>query len=56
MWATIATIFVLNYCFRRSVAATLSRMAATVVSFLLCLLYLAALPFTVLRVRGSVRG
>ena len=45
MWATIATIFVFHDSFQRSVAAALSRMAATLVSFILCLLYLAVWPF-----------
>lgn len=45
MWAVLATIFVLRDSFRKSVAAAVSRMAATSVSFVLCLLYLAFLPF-----------
>jgi uncharacterized membrane protein YgaE (UPF0421/DUF939 family) len=47
MWAVIATIFVLRDSFRKSVAAAISRMAATSVSFVLCLIYLAFLPFHV---------
>ena len=45
MWAVLATIFVLRDSFGKSVAAAVSRMAATSVSFALCLIYLAFLPF-----------
>jgi hypothetical protein len=45
MWAVLATIFVLRDSFGKSVAAAVSRMAATVVSFVFCLIYLAFLPF-----------
>jgi uncharacterized membrane protein YccC len=45
MWAVIATIFVLRDSFGKSVAAAVSRMAATLVSFVFCLAYLAFLPF-----------
>jgi uncharacterized membrane protein YccC len=45
MWAVLATIFVLRDSFGKSVAAAVSRMAATSVSFVLCLVYLAFLPF-----------
>jgi uncharacterized membrane protein YccC len=45
MWAVLATIFVLRDSFRKSVAAAVSRMAATSVSFVLCLIYLVFLPF-----------
>ena len=45
MWAVLATIFVLRDSFGKSVAAAVSRMAATFVSFVLCLTYLAFLPF-----------
>ena len=44
MWAVIATVFVLRHSYRKSLAATLSRMAATLVSFVLCLAYLLYLP------------
>jgi multisubunit Na+/H+ antiporter MnhB subunit len=47
MWAVLATIFVLRDSFGKSVAAAVSRMAATSVSFVLCLIYLAFLPFHV---------
>jgi multisubunit Na+/H+ antiporter MnhB subunit len=45
MWAVLATIFVLRDSFGKSLAAAVSRMAATSVSFVLCLIYLAFLPF-----------
>jgi uncharacterized membrane protein YccC len=45
MWAVLATIFVLRDSFGKSVAAAVSRMSATSVSFVLCLIYLAFLPF-----------
>jgi uncharacterized membrane protein YccC len=45
MWAAIATVFVVRHSFHESLAAALSRMAATVVSFVLCLAYLLYLPF-----------
>ena len=45
MWAVLATIFVLRDSFGKSVTAAVSRMSATLVSFALCLLYLAFLPF-----------
>ena len=45
MWAVIATVFVLRHSYSQSIAAALSRMAATLVSFVLCLAYLAFLPF-----------
>lgn len=45
MWAVIATIFVLRDSYQQSLAAVMSRMAATSVSFVLCLIYLVFLPF-----------
>jgi uncharacterized membrane protein YccC len=45
MWAVLATIFLMRDSFGKSVAAGVSRMAATLVSFALCLIYLAFLPF-----------
>jgi len=47
MWAVAATIFVYRYSHAESVHAALSRMAATSVSFALCLLYLMIFPFHV---------
>ena len=45
MWAVIATIFVYRESYTRSRSAAVSRMAATSVSFVLCLIYLIFLPF-----------
>src|SRR5258708_6582532 len=47
MWAVAATIFVYRYSHAESVRAALSRMAATSVSFALCLIYLLIFPFHV---------
>jgi uncharacterized membrane protein YccC len=49
MWAVLATVFVLRGSYDKSVAAALSRVAATLISFALCPAYLAFLPFHVLR-------
>jgi uncharacterized membrane protein YccC len=48
MWAVVATIFVYRYGYEQTISAALSRMAATMLSFVLCLLYLLFLPFDVL--------
>src|ERR1700749_1787688 len=45
MWAVAATIFVYRYSHAESVRAAFSRMAATSVSFALCLIYLLIFPF-----------
>jgi hypothetical protein len=45
MWATIATVFVFRGAYRESVTTAVLRMTATVISFVLCLVYLALLPF-----------
>jgi len=45
MWAVIATIFVYRHAYQQSVSAALSRMAATLLSFALCLVYLLIYPF-----------
>src|SRR6516165_10333233 len=45
MWATVATVFVFRETRVSSLAAGVSRMAATCVSFALCLAYLVVLPF-----------
>ena len=45
MWAVLATIFVLRDSLAKSVAAAVSRVSATSVSFALCLIYLIFLPF-----------
>ena len=47
LWAVIATVFVFRDSYRHSVSAAVSRVAATAVSFVLCLAYLAFLPFRV---------
>ncbi len=47
LWAVIATIFVTRTTCQRSFAAGVSRIAATLVSFALCLVYLIFLPFHV---------
>jgi uncharacterized membrane protein YccC len=44
IWAVIATVFVYRTSYDGSATAALSRMAATLVSFLLCLIYLLVLP------------
>lgn len=45
LWAVIATVFVFRDSYQHSVSAAVSRVAATAVSFVLCLAYLAFLPF-----------
>jgi uncharacterized membrane protein YccC len=45
MWSVIATVFLFRDSYDKSLAAAVSRMAATLVSFVLCLVYLAFLPF-----------
>jgi uncharacterized membrane protein YccC len=45
MWATISTIFVCRVSYHESIGAALSRISATTVSFVFCLIYLIFLPF-----------
>jgi hypothetical protein len=45
LWAVIATVFVFRDSYLRSVRAAASRMSATLVSFVICLIYLTFLPF-----------
>jgi uncharacterized membrane protein YccC len=45
MWATVATVFVFRETRASSLAAGVSRLIATCVSFALCLAYLLVLPF-----------
>lgn len=45
LWAVLATIFVSRDSYQQSIAAAVSRISATLASFLLCLIYLAFLPF-----------
>jgi len=47
LWAVISTIFVFRDSYQRSIAAAVSRMSATLLSFLVCLVYLSFLPFHV---------
>ena len=47
MWAVVATIFVYRQSHIESARAALSRTLATLVSFVLCLIYLLLLPFHV---------
>ena len=44
LWAAIATIFVSKSSYEQSVAAAVSRVAGTLVSFVVCFLYLIFLP------------
>jgi uncharacterized membrane protein YccC len=44
LWAVVATIFVCRDSYQQSLAAAVSRMAATAVSFVVCLIYLVFLP------------
>jgi len=45
MWAVIATAFVYRATYDETLAAALLRLAATLVSFALCLVYLLITPF-----------
>ena len=45
LWAVVATVFLFRESYHSSLAAAVSRMMATLVSFVLCLAYLAFLPF-----------
>jgi uncharacterized membrane protein YccC len=45
MWAVVATVFLYRDSYAKTLAAAVSRMAATLISFALCLAYLAFLPF-----------
>jgi uncharacterized membrane protein YccC len=47
LWAVLSTIFVLRESYQQSITAAVSRMSATTVSFVLCLIYLIFLPFHV---------
>jgi uncharacterized membrane protein YccC len=46
MWAVVATVFVYCLSYQQSLSAALSRMAPTLLSFVLCLVYLLILPFS----------
>jgi uncharacterized membrane protein YccC len=45
MWAVLATVFVFRDSYEHSIAAAVSRISATAVSFVICLVYLIFLPF-----------
>lgn len=45
MWVVIATIFVFRFSYEESARAALSRISVTLLSFVLCLLYLLIFPF-----------
>ncbi|MDX6491888.1 MAG: hypothetical protein QOD43_2133 [Gaiellaceae bacterium] len=45
MWATVATVFVFRDAYQQSSTNAMLRMTATVISFVLCLVYLVFLPF-----------
>jgi uncharacterized membrane protein YccC len=47
MWATVATVFVFRDTQKTAWSAGIARLTATIVSFVLCLVYLWFLPFTV---------
>ena len=54
LWAVIAAIFVLRDSYRHSLTAAVTRMTATAVSFVLCLIYLIFLPFNVWAMAGLI--
>jgi Fusaric acid resistance protein-like len=47
MWAVVATVFVYRFGYDQTIAAALSRIAATLLSFGLCFLYLLVFPSNV---------
>jgi fusaric acid resistance family protein len=47
LWAVISTVFVCRFSSDKSTTAAVSRVAATLVSFVLCVIYLIFLPFHV---------
>src|ERR1700730_3606995 len=46
MWAVVATVFFYRHSCQQSRSSALSRMAATLLSFVLCLVYLLIFPFS----------
>jgi hypothetical protein len=54
LWAVIGTIFVLRTSYQESVAASVSRLASTLISFALCLVYLIFLPSNAVAVAGLI--
>ena len=45
MWATVATVFVQHLSYTSTLNSVVSRMVATSISFVLCLIYLLLFPF-----------
>jgi uncharacterized membrane protein YccC len=54
LWAVIGTIFVLRTSYQQSVTAGVSRVTSTLVSFVLCLVYLIFLPSNAVAVAGLI--
>jgi len=46
MWSVVATVFVYRYAYEETISAALSRISATLLSFVLCFVYLLIWPFT----------
>jgi uncharacterized membrane protein YccC len=46
MWAVVATVIVYRFRYQQRLSAALSRMAPTLLSFVLCLVYLLIFPFS----------
>jgi len=46
MWSVVATVFVYRYAYEETISAALSRISATLLSFVLCFAYLLIWPFT----------
>jgi uncharacterized membrane protein YccC len=46
MWAVVATVFVCRLSYQQNLSVALSRMAAMLLSFVLCLVYLLIFPFS----------
>jgi uncharacterized membrane protein YgaE (UPF0421/DUF939 family) len=46
MWAVVATVFVYRLSYQQRLNAALSRMAPTLLSFVVCLVYLLIFPFS----------
>jgi uncharacterized membrane protein YccC len=54
IWAVIATVFVYRTTYDGSATAALSRMAATLLSFSLCLIYLLVLPVSAVGIAAMI--
>lgn len=46
LWSVVATLFVCRFAYQESVHAAYSRIVATVLSFVLCMIYLLVFPFS----------